>query len=137
MRTETHKGGLTMSTIERLCAEADVPESSLQRITLHDEIDICVTRLNGRFYAVIDRCGHKNAPLSRGEVDGDVVTCPVHQAQYSLITGALVQPHQERDHGADSPNAPWGNGIRDLVRTLDLEVLEVSTQDGSLFVEVP
>ena len=57
-----------MSTTERLCAVTDVAERSLQRITLHDEVDICVTRVNGQFYAVVDRCGHMNAPLSRGEV---------------------------------------------------------------------
>ena len=126
-----------MSTIERLCAEADIAENSLQRITLHDKLDICVTRLHGQVYAVIDRCGHRSAPLSHGELDGDVVTCPVHQAQFSLTTGAILHEPVERDHSEDSANAPWGNGIREMVRTLELEHLKVSASGGSLFVELP
>jgi len=125
-----------MST-ERLCAEADVQENSLQRITLCNTIDICVTRLNGQVYAVIDRCGHRNAPLSRGELDGDVVTCPVHEGKFSLITGAVVQKPVDRDRSADSPRAPWGRGIGEMVRTLDLERIEVTSSGGSLFVELP
>ncbi|HEY3115358.1 MAG TPA: Rieske 2Fe-2S domain-containing protein [Chloroflexota bacterium] len=126
-----------MSIIERLCAEADIAEHSLQRLTVQEKIDICVTRLNGQVYAVIDRCGHRSAPLSAGELDGDVVTCPVHQGQFSLTTGAVIKEPVERDHSADSRNAPWGNGIREMVRTLDLERLIVSSRDGSLYVELP
>lgn len=129
-----------MSTIERLCAEADVAESSLQRITLRDKVDVCVTRLNGQFYAVVDRCGHMNAPLSRGELDGDVVTCPVHHAQYSLTTGAVVRPPDERSGpSADGRihSATARLGLDELVRVLRVKQFNVSTKDGSLFVELP
>ena len=128
-----------MSTTERLCAVADVAENSLQRITvldeLQDEVDICVTRLNGQVYAVIDRCGHMNAPMSRGELKGDVVNCPVHHAEYSLITGKLLRPADDRE---DEPGRRprWG-GLRPFLKTLPLERLKVSERDGAIFVELP
>ncbi|HEY3117533.1 MAG TPA: Rieske 2Fe-2S domain-containing protein [Chloroflexota bacterium] len=128
-----------MSTTERLCPAADIAENSLQRITvldeLQDEVDVCVTRLNGQVYAVIDRCGHMNAPMSRGELQGDVVSCPVHHAEYSLITGKLLRPADDRE---DEPGRRprWG-GLRPFLKTLPLERLKVSERDGAIFVELP
>ena len=42
------------------------------------------------FYAVSDTCGHNRAPLSRGKLDGCIVECPLHFAQYDVRTGKLV-----------------------------------------------
>jgi len=126
--------------LERLCAEADIAEKSLQRITVRGNIDICVTRLNGQVYAIIDRCGHMNAPLSRGELDGDVVTCPVHEAKYRLTSGTVVGPPRERSERNGDERAHSGAvrlGLDDLVRVVDVKPFKVSSQDGSLFVELP
>lgn len=46
-----------MSTTERLCAESEVPENGLVRVTLRHNIDICVGKIDGHFYAVADRWG--------------------------------------------------------------------------------
>ena len=62
------------------------------RVTLNETLDICVTRVNGHVYAIEDRCGHMNGPLSRGEIDGDVVSCPMHAARFSLVTGEMISP---------------------------------------------
>ena len=44
----------------------------------------------GTFYAISDVCGHRNAPLSRGKLDGYLIECPLHYAQFDLRTGELV-----------------------------------------------
>jgi nitrite reductase/ring-hydroxylating ferredoxin subunit len=44
----------------------------------------------GVFYALSDVCGHRNAPLSRGKLDGYLIECPLHYAQFDVRTGELV-----------------------------------------------
>jgi len=54
-----------------------------------DEIALFHT-LEGRFYALVNKCPHKAGPLSQGIVHGSVVTCPLHNWNISLKTGEAL-----------------------------------------------
>jgi 3-phenylpropionate/trans-cinnamate dioxygenase ferredoxin component len=51
---------------------------------------IVLANVDGSFYALRDVCGHRNAPLSRGRLDGHVIECPLHFAQFDIRTGKLI-----------------------------------------------
>ena len=51
---------------------------------------IVLANVEGRFYALRDVCGHRNAPLSRGRLLGHLIECPLHFALFDLRTGRLV-----------------------------------------------
>ena len=51
---------------------------------------IVVANVEGRFYALRDVCGHRNAPFSRGRLVGHLIECPLHFALFDLRTGKLV-----------------------------------------------
>ena len=51
---------------------------------------IVLANVDGAFYALRDVCGHKNAPLSRGRLDGHLIECPLHFATFDVRTGKLV-----------------------------------------------
>jgi nitrite reductase/ring-hydroxylating ferredoxin subunit len=51
---------------------------------------IVLANVEGRFYALRDVCGHRNAPLSRGRLLGHLIECPLHFALFDLRTGKLV-----------------------------------------------
>jgi 3-phenylpropionate/trans-cinnamate dioxygenase ferredoxin subunit len=51
---------------------------------------IVLANVAGSFYALRDVCGHRNAPLSRGRLDGHVIECPLHFAQFDIRTGKLI-----------------------------------------------
>ena len=51
---------------------------------------IVLANVDGAFYALRDVCGHRNAPLSRGRLDGCVIECPLHFAQFDVRTGKLI-----------------------------------------------
>ena len=46
--------------------------------------------LEGKFYALVNKCPHKQGPLSQGIVHGHVVTCPLHNWNISLKTGEAL-----------------------------------------------
>ena len=50
--------------------------------------EIAVFRtMHGEFHALVNKCPHKQGPLSQGIVHGTVVTCPLHNWNISLRTG--------------------------------------------------
>lgn len=57
---------------------------------------IGITSLDGNLYAFEDVCTHDGEAISEGELCGDVITCPRHEAQFSVKTGkALCMPAVE------------------------------------------
>ena len=53
---------------------------------------VALFNLDGSYYAIGDSCTHVGGPLSDGEVDGKVVTCPLHGAQFDVTTGGVLGP---------------------------------------------
>ncbi|MBA4778396.1 MULTISPECIES: nitrite reductase small subunit NirD [Pseudomonadota] len=54
-----------------------------------DEIAVFRTQ-NNEFYALVNKCPHKQGPLSQGIIHGNVVTCPLHSWNISLQTGEAL-----------------------------------------------
>jgi nitrite reductase/ring-hydroxylating ferredoxin subunit/multimeric flavodoxin WrbA len=69
-------------------------------IKTEDEIiEIAIFNVDGTYYAISNSCIHKGGPLSKGSLNGDIVTCPWHGWKYSVKTGK--SPHK----GGDSVNS--------------------------------
>src|SRR5258705_10836012 len=69
---------------------AALPEGSVGRITDGD-LDVLVAHTPAGIGAVDDRCPHMSAPLSIGSLEGCVVACPLHEGQFDLCSGEVVQ----------------------------------------------
>ena len=72
-----------------VAAIGDIPEGAMRCVAI-DRERVLLANVDGRFYALSDICGHRNAPLSRGRLDGYIVECPLHFAQFDLRSGKLV-----------------------------------------------
>lgn len=57
---------------------------------------IALFNVGGTYYAIDDTCSHVGGPLSEGLVEGDVVTCPWHGAQFRIPTGEVLRPPARR-----------------------------------------
>jgi nitrite reductase/ring-hydroxylating ferredoxin subunit len=68
---------------------ADLPAGEMKWVAVNRE-RLVLVNVAGEFYALRDVCGHKNAPLSRGKLDGYLIECPLHFAQFDVRTGQLV-----------------------------------------------
>jgi len=62
------------------------------RVVATDEAPIIVFNLDGRYYAVENRCTHEDTELSGGVLEGDEIVCPLHGARFSVVTGAVLGP---------------------------------------------
>ena len=135
-----------------LARDEDIEEGSLQRITV-DDIDFCVAKLNGAVRVVEDRCPHMSVPLSFGTLEGCIVTCPQHRAQFdlsdfSLVTGPVMGANREAASAAASAGAPALDPeqaaraarraqMMASVRTKPLSVFPVLQRDGDIYVLLP
>jgi 3-phenylpropionate/trans-cinnamate dioxygenase ferredoxin subunit len=54
---------------------------------------IAVANADGRFFAIDDTCTHEQCSLAEeGTLEGTVVTCGCHGAQFDVTTGAVLAP---------------------------------------------
>lgn len=54
------------------------------------EKEIAVFNLDGRFYAISDRCPHGDASLAEGWIENGEVECPLHQARFDIASGKVL-----------------------------------------------
>src|SRR5690348_17009845 len=91
---------------------ADIQPGGMKCVAV-DRARVLLANVDGRFYAISDICGHRNAPLSRGRLSGHTVECPLHFAQFDVRTGKLV----------DGPISA------------DVPAYELRVEDGMVFVK--
>lgn len=53
---------------------------------------VSLFNLEGSYWAIDDTCPHRGGPLSEGEVEGEVVTCPWHGSEFNIKTGDVLKP---------------------------------------------
>jgi nitrite reductase/ring-hydroxylating ferredoxin subunit len=101
----------TVNEWTRLGAVADFGE----KITLIElgRNKIAVARMNGELYAFNGVCPHSAGPIHRGEVEGTVVTCPLHGWRFDV-----------RDGG------------RELHDYRPLKIYEIKIEDGEVHVKL-
>lgn len=75
---------------------------------------VAVFNVDGELLAVADTCTHEEASLSEGYLEGSLIECPLHGAQFDLHTG---EP-------------------RSLPACIPLRCFPVQVRDGVVVVEV-
>jgi 3-phenylpropionate/trans-cinnamate dioxygenase ferredoxin component len=74
----------------------EVGEGEMYPIEVDGE-PVCLTRLEGTIYAFTDNCTHISGPLNEGDLEGCVVTCPWHGAQFDVRNGKVVRGPARQD----------------------------------------
>lgn len=78
---------------------ANVNEFSNQRIKtvtiLGNKVGI-IKGLDSQFYAIEVGCKHQGADITRGNITGDVATCPRHGWKYNLVTGECLNQNTSK-----------------------------------------
>ena len=70
---------------------SQIEPGTARTLPVHGAEEIAVFRtMRGEVYALVNKCPHKQGPLSQGIVHGDSVTCPLHNFRISLKTGEAL-----------------------------------------------
>jgi len=73
----------------KLCGVDDVNEGQCKAFKIGN-IEILVTKLEGQYFAVANRCTHLNFPLSEGRIEENRIICPGHGGQFDVKTGKVL-----------------------------------------------
>lgn len=119
----------------------DIAPGGLRAVEVNGE-EIVLCNDGGTLYAINRRCGHMNAPLERGTLEGYILTCPMHHAQFDITSGeALSGPVPP--HLGDEP-IPEGIGrflqhagvLMSHIKTCDLKNYMVKVEGDSIKIEI-
>ena len=78
-----------MTEFTRVADAKDLPPGTSMCVEAAGD-KVALFNVDGTIYAVSDACTHQGGPLSEGELDGTIVTCPWHGATFDLTTGSAT-----------------------------------------------
>ena len=92
--------------------------------------EVLIANVEGRFYAIGNRCPHLRSRLSRGSLEGQIVTCPSHGSRFDVTDGSVVE---------------WATKIPGLISKVSqvfrpprpARVYETRVEDGGVFILLP
>jgi nitrite reductase (NADH) small subunit len=75
-----------MATFVKVARTADLGPGQGKTVEANGR-EIGLFNVDGKFFAVDNTCKHRGGSLGEGELDGPVVTCPLHAWTYDVTTG--------------------------------------------------
>ena len=125
-----------------LAKVSDIKEGTMKNIQVENR-DILLANVDGTFYAMDDRCGHMNALLSMGKLEGKNVICPFHFAEFDVTTGKKVKepvPYSLKDTDKLPEEMQkfliYAKTLVDPVKTYDLQTYTVRVEGDTLLIEI-
>ncbi len=85
-----------MSEFVKVAELNDLDDGELMAVEVDAE-PVCLAKVEGSVYAFTDNCTHISGPLNEGELEGEVLTCPWHGAQFNVRTGKVLRGPARQD----------------------------------------
>jgi nitrite reductase/ring-hydroxylating ferredoxin subunit len=76
-------------TLVKVAKTFDVPAGKMKHVET-DGLELLIANVEGKFYAVGNRCPHLHAKLSEGTLNKTIVTCPRHLSRFDVTTGRVI-----------------------------------------------
>ena len=118
---------------------ADIAPGGMKAVELNGR-ELVICNCAGSFYALDRRCGHMNAPLEMGTLDGSILTCPMHYAQFDVTTGEALAnpvPNYLGNETAPPRTAAFLKNVAMLmqhIRTESIGSYQTKVEEGWVFV---
>jgi nitrite reductase/ring-hydroxylating ferredoxin subunit len=74
-----------------IAKKADIHQNEILAVDVHG-LAFVVVQICGRYYTFLDRCPHRDYPLSKGYFQEDTLICELHGRKYNLRTGECLRP---------------------------------------------
>lgn len=104
--------------------------------------EVAICNCNGEYYAIERRCGHMNAPLDMGTLDGIYLTCPMHCAQFNVTTGEALSGPIPSDMGTEPPSPILGKYLQNIgmlmkdINTESIRTYATKLEDGWILISI-
>jgi nitrite reductase/ring-hydroxylating ferredoxin subunit len=117
----------------------EIPVGKMKHVEVEGR-EIVISNVDGKFYAMDDRCGHMNARLSMGNISNDgIVTCPFHGARFDATTGKKIkEPVLTPSQQMEPLPKTWQNYLEHVgelmshIKTYDQQIYEIQVEGNSI-----
>ena len=119
----------------RVISAGEIAPGGMKAVEL-DGNEIVICNCGGKYYAIQRRCGHMNAPLDLGTLDGIYLTCPMHCAQFDITNGEALSGPVPPDTGHEIPPPFLGEYMHNIEmlmkhgRTESIRTYATKLEDG-------
>ncbi|MBN2462083.1 MAG: Rieske 2Fe-2S domain-containing protein [Dehalococcoidia bacterium] len=79
-----------MGNFVEVAKKDDLANGAMKEVKAQGQ-DVLLARVADKYYAIDNRCPHFGGNLSRGRLEGTVVTCPLHGSQFDITNGQVVR----------------------------------------------
>jgi nitrite reductase/ring-hydroxylating ferredoxin subunit len=123
----------------RAIQSAEIAAGGMKTVELNGR-ELVICNCDGTFYAIDRRCGHMNAPLEMGTLDGSIITCAMHCAQFDVTNGQALSGPVPPDLGKNPPTPRIGAYLKNVgmlmqhVRTEAVVTYQARVESGWVLV---
>ncbi len=114
-----------MSDYIEVASVLELSDGDMRQIDV-DGHELLIARAGEEFFVADARCPHLHGHLTKGTLEGTVVTCPLHHSQFDLTDGHCVRW------------TDWSGPVKTMAELArhprPLRVYEVQVADGKVFV---
>jgi probable phosphoglycerate mutase len=127
---EPHTNRYLMGYWERLGSVSDIPEGGMMPAKVEGQ-PVLVARIGDEVHVMAGYCGHMRTLLHQGQLEGKLVTCPLHGAQFDLATGKV-----EREAQVKRPLRSGSGQALEKVPTEARRTYDVRLEGGAIFARI-
>jgi 3-phenylpropionate/trans-cinnamate dioxygenase ferredoxin subunit len=73
----------------KVAETSEIPVGKMKKVKVEGK-EVLIVNVNGKYYAIGNRCTHAGGDLSEGSLDGNIITCPRHGSRFDVTTGKAV-----------------------------------------------
>jgi len=128
-------GGYERFLVKRIAVaeSTEVRENEIFVARAHG-LDLLLTRVGPRVYAVQNKCSHLGWSMARGSISGSALQCPWHGSRFDVCSGKNLD---WVNSFAGVPMPPWTHRLIALGKEpAALRTVETFEESGRVFIEV-
>ena len=76
-------------TFVKVAETSEIPLGHMKAVKVSEK-EVLIANINGVYYAIGNRCTHRDGELAKGTLEGNVITCPRHKAKFDVTTGKVI-----------------------------------------------
>jgi len=76
-------------TFVKVAETSEIPLGQMKAFKFVEK-QVLIANVKGIYYVIGNICTHRNGELSKGTLEGNIVTCPNHKAKFDVTTGKVV-----------------------------------------------
>ena len=116
-----------MGSFVEVGTTSELKDGTMKEVSVKGK-GILLARISGKYYAAGGHCPHMRGNLSKGKLEGTLVTCPLHGSQFDLTDGHVVRWVRKLVEMSAEGKAPKG--------TRPLAIYNVKVEGDRVSVEV-